>query len=307
MYSVLLDIDGVLNHGERFSDRYKKEIKVAPEVIDNFFKNRFGLCLIGKADLREELEDVLKDWNWKGTVSDLLNFWFEGEVNPTKELFEIVEQLKSENVPLFAGTNQEKYRSEHLKRVLKLKDKFKKVYTSADVGVKKPELGFFNAILKENNIKPEELVYWDDDEENVASAKGLGINAFVYRSFDNFMEEMKKFFPFLVDTTKTTNFYKDFVFSGKVKVNKVKETDNLLAFFHTKPSWNFHIVIVPKSDIESLTKLENKEILVEIFDTIKEIIKKYDLESTNFKVINNGGSFQDSKHLHFHLVSEKQI
>jgi histidine triad (HIT) family protein len=32
---------------------------------------------------------------------------------------------------------------------------------------------------------------------------------------------------------QTDDFYCDMVFSGKVKVKKVKETDNILAFHHT--------------------------------------------------------------------------
>lgn len=33
----------------------------------------------------------------------------------------------------------------------------------------------------------------------------------------------------------TEDFYCDEVFSGKTKVNKVLETDNVLAYYHTKP------------------------------------------------------------------------
>lgn len=109
------------------------------------------------------------------------------------------------------------------------------------------------------------------------------------------------------DTSKTIDFYCDFVFSGKVKVNEIKETDNVLAFYHTKPSWTTHIVIVPKKHIPTLLDLEDKELIEEIFDVAKQIIKKYNLGKTNFKIITNGGKFQDSKHLHFHLVSGKPL
>jgi histidine triad (HIT) family protein len=105
----------------------------------------------------------------------------------------------------------------------------------------------------------------------------------------------------------TEDFYCDFVFSGKIKVEKVKETDRVLAFYHTSPSYEIHIVIVPKSHIAKLTDLEDLSLIEEIFTIAQEIIKEKGLDKTNFRIITNGGSFQDSKHLHFHLVSGEKI
>lgn len=110
-----------------------------------------------------------------------------------------------------------------------------------------------------------------------------------------------------IANTKTNDFYCDFVFSGKTKVKKVKETDNLLAFFHTKPSWSTHIVIVPKKHIPKLTDLENMEIISEVFEVAREIIIENNWNEKNFKIVTNGGSFQDSKHLHFHLLSGSKL
>ena len=100
-----------------------------------------------------------------------------------------------------------------------------------------------------------------------------------------------------------SDFYCDFVFSGKIKVNKVKETKTLLAFHHTKPSYDIHIVIVPKEHIPTLTDVKDLNLIKEVFEVAQEIIKESKFNQTNFRIITNGGSFQDSKHLHFHLVS----
>lgn len=39
----------------------------------------------------------------------------------------------------------------------------------------------------------------------------------------------------------TEDFYCDEVLSGKTKVNKVFETENVLAYHHTRPFWPVHI------------------------------------------------------------------
>jgi histidine triad (HIT) family protein len=103
-----------------------------------------------------------------------------------------------------------------------------------------------------------------------------------------------------------SDFYCENVFSGKDKVDIVKETDNVLAFHHTKPSWTYHVVIVPKKHFLNLLDTDSR-IINEILSIAKEIIKEHKLDQQNYKIITNGGSFQDSKHLHFHLVSGDKI
>ncbi|OGY09621.1 MAG: hypothetical protein A3D24_03945 [Candidatus Blackburnbacteria bacterium RIFCSPHIGHO2_02_FULL_39_13] len=95
----------------------------------------------------------------------------------------------------------------------------------------------------------------------------------------------------------------DFVFNGKVEVQKEEETERVLAFRHTKPSYEFHVVIVPKEHIPNLLNVENFSLIQEVFQIAQKLIKKYELDKTNFRIITNGGEYQDSKHLHFHLIS----
>jgi len=105
----------------------------------------------------------------------------------------------------------------------------------------------------------------------------------------------------------TDDFYCDLVFSGKIKIDKVKETDKLLAFHHTRPSWTTHIVIVPKNHIVKLTDVKDMNLISEIFAMAKEIIIEKNLDDKNFRIVINGGEFQDTKHLHFHLLSGEKI
>lgn len=105
----------------------------------------------------------------------------------------------------------------------------------------------------------------------------------------------------------TKDFYCDFVLNNKIIVERVKETENVLAFYHTKPSWTIHIVIIPKQHIETLANLENMELIKEIFEVARGVIEEKGLSNSNYKIVTNGGSFQDSQHLHFHLVSGEPL
>ncbi|WP_188696947.1 HIT domain-containing protein [Pullulanibacillus camelliae] len=107
----------------------------------------------------------------------------------------------------------------------------------------------------------------------------------------------------------TEDFYCEEVFSGKTQVNKVLETDNVLAYHHTKPAYPVHIVAVPKKHIASLTALEESDnaLLLELLGVIKKVAQQVTAEHGACRVITNLGHYQDSKHLHWHVVSGKTI
>lgn len=106
-----------------------------------------------------------------------------------------------------------------------------------------------------------------------------------------------------------TDFYCEQVLSGKTPVRTVHETDNVLAYHHTRPFWETHIVVIPKRHIPSLIALEESdgEIFLELFEVIKKIAAQVTAEKGAARVLTNLGDYQESKHLHFHINSGDQI
>ncbi|AST91234.1 HIT family hydrolase [Sutcliffiella cohnii] len=107
----------------------------------------------------------------------------------------------------------------------------------------------------------------------------------------------------------TEDFYCDEVLSGKTKVNKVFETENVLAYYHTKPFWPVHIVAIPKRHISSFITLEesDNELLMELMGVIQKVAKMVTEKHGACRIITNLGEYQDSKHLHWHIVSGEQM
>jgi histidine triad (HIT) family protein len=104
------------------------------------------------------------------------------------------------------------------------------------------------------------------------------------------------------------DFYCDEVLSGRTAVKKVLETENVLAYHHTRPFWPTHIVVVPKRHIDSLLTLQamDNDLLLELFDAIRKVAVDVTVETGAARVITNLGEYQDSKHLHFHVCSGEQ-
>ena len=99
------------------------------------------------------------------------------------------------------------------------------------------------------------------------------------------------------------DFYCEEALSGRTPINKVHETDNVLAFHHTRPFWPVHIVVIPKRHVSSLLTLEADEndLLIELFVVIKQIAANIVEEHGGARLLTNLGKYQDSKHLHFHI------
>ena len=55
------------------------------------------------------------------------------------------------------------------------KNLFDKVYYSHIVGIRKPDLEIYKKIITENNLIPNEILFFDDRIENINAAKSLGI------------------------------------------------------------------------------------------------------------------------------------
>ncbi|WP_273850635.1 HIT domain-containing protein [Guptibacillus spartinae] len=107
----------------------------------------------------------------------------------------------------------------------------------------------------------------------------------------------------------TEDFYCDEVLCGKTQVEKVLETENVLAYHHTKPFYPVHIVAIPKKHISSLITLEGSddELVLELLGVIRKVAAMVTEEKGACRVITNIGDYQDSKHLHWHIVSGKPL
>ncbi|MFA5961263.1 MAG: HAD family hydrolase [Parcubacteria group bacterium] len=195
--AVVFDADGVvIDSPSYFSVQYEKEFGVSSNVVQAFFRDKFQDCLVGKADLKEELRPLLDDWKWRGTVEDLLDYWFKAEHYIDERMIDEIKRLKELGIKCYLGTQQEKYRTEYMKSNMGFDRIFDKIYSSAEIGHKKPDKKFFEFIHQDlgeiEGIKPAEIMFWDNEEVNVISAKKLGWQSFLYTTFDDFQKNVSR-------------------------------------------------------------------------------------------------------------------
>lgn len=103
-----------------------------------------------------------------------------------------------------------------------------------------------------------------------------------------------------------TDIYCDLIIPRKVAITVVKETENVLAFHHTRPFWPVHIVVTPKAHVASLLELEN-DLASELLSVLKEVAGAVNATEGSARVLTNLGEYQDSKHLHIHVASGPEL
>lgn len=104
------------------------------------------------------------------------------------------------------------------------------------------------------------------------------------------------------------DFYCEEALSGKTKIDVLFESEDVLAFYHTRPFWEKHIVIIPKKHIKDLISVldEDMHIIAQIMKVARDLAKDLNL-SKGVKLLTNLGKFQDTPHVHFHLAEGERI
>jgi histidine triad (HIT) family protein len=94
--------------------------------------------------------------------------------------------------------------------------------------------------------------------------------------------------------------------SFAIPVKRLRETKTLMAFYHPKPASPFHVLLVPKKAVTSLEELDPSDtvFLMDLNSTVQNLVSEFRLPA--YRLIVNGGEFQDFPQLHFHLISDVQ-
>lgn len=186
---MLIDGDGVaILSRQKFSENLKQDFGIGTDVTDDFFKHDFNDCLTGQKDMQDCLPKYLKKWGLKHSFSAILDYWFKSENSPNKRLLDYLQMLRKQGIVCCLATNQEKYRTCYVKESMKFEHYFDHIYSSCDMGVKKPDPRFFEVILKDYpNISKNQVMFWDDQLKNIEVAQQFGIASYLYLDFDSFV------------------------------------------------------------------------------------------------------------------------
>ena len=100
------------------------------------------------------------------------------------------------------------------------------------------------------------------------------------------------------------------IINGEIPSSKVYEDEYCLAFKDLNPAAPVHVLVVPKTHIESLdcVNQENIDVVSKVVLAIPAVAKAAGVQN-GYRVITNIGEDggQTVKHLHFHILGGKKL
>lgn len=198
--NVFFDVDGVLIDGWHADIARRKPWDETIEVDLGVDRDAFQIlffgtpgnrsaspifeCVTGRRDLKQALAAILPDVGYKGGVDDFVRYWFEKDSRLDPDVFGIARELRERGrAQIFVATGQEHYRAAYLWDELGFSSHFDRLFYSAEIGVPKKDLRFFEAINRALGTEPgERPVFFDDQPEIVELANRAGWDAAIFTS-----------------------------------------------------------------------------------------------------------------------------
>lgn len=194
-FHIFFDIDGVLLETpspEKITwDNESKNLGIDLNLImQEFFAHHFKNVLLGKTSLFTTLDNVIKAHSYDINIKKIINSWFKKELIIDHKVFYYLKLLlKHPQVTLYVASNQSMERADFLLHRLKLTSIFTKMFFSSEIGMLKVTPKFFKKVQKSINVKKDSLlILFDDDINNINSAKKAGWDAYLYENVSLFLE-----------------------------------------------------------------------------------------------------------------------
>ena len=108
-----------------------------------------------------------------------------------KEIFKKIKE-KNENVKVIIATNHLSFVKDFIKESFNI-DYLDDIIISAEIHKIKPNLDFYQYILNKYGIESKELLFLDDNINNINGAQTLGINTIKVEKDTNLIDEISKF------------------------------------------------------------------------------------------------------------------
>ncbi len=162
--AVLWDADGVLQQTPPGTWR------AATAVVREFP----GYLTGARVDAQRILA-VVESQGLAARGEEILRVWSTFDVLPAS--LEVVAAVRSAGTPCFLATNQDLYRAGFMRSLTVYDDQLDGCYYSCDLGIAKPDPEFFEHIAGDLGLAASELLFIDDQPENVESARDVGLAA----------------------------------------------------------------------------------------------------------------------------------
>jgi putative hydrolase of the HAD superfamily len=175
---VLFDADGVLQQMPAdWQEPFEKLLQPDPlGTLQELFELERPTMTGG--DFTAVVAGVLDRRGIDADPEEVLQGWRSLVVDP--DMLGRVADLRATGIGCALATNQQNVRVAYMRTLNAYVDAFEAQFYSSELGLAKPDLAYFTAIVERLRIEPGEALFLDDREDNVAGAREAGLAAEVF-------------------------------------------------------------------------------------------------------------------------------
>lgn len=180
---ILFDADGVIQYAqEDWSNAFARCLGLEdPVLVQKFTADIFAAesaCLSQVGGFDEALHDVLKAWRYIEQKSSVLKVMMS--IHKHNEVLELISTIRTGGTKCYVASNQQTQRAEFMSTQLGYASIFDGELYSCNLGAAKPSELYFERALKAAGADASSTLFVDDRPENVAAARQIGIQSFIY-------------------------------------------------------------------------------------------------------------------------------
>jgi len=202
--AIIFDVGGVLQLGGYSKKPYKHHRTLG---VHNYVSKKLGISLDQYFDsidttYAESIEGKISEKKALGTISKNLNTSVKKIkklfIQAYKKNFKFNNQLLREALKLkkrgykISVLSDQWYLSKEALITKKITKNFAPVIISCDFGVRKPNLKFYNIILKKLKIPSEQVLFIDNQKWNIKPAKKLGMKTILFKNNKQLFKQLSK-------------------------------------------------------------------------------------------------------------------
>lgn len=191
--AVVFDLDGVYFTQESidaFIKNFPKKITDPDHMLYVLAKSdemaKFKKGILGEADYWSYVQ---KEFGTEISLAKISQLYMDSyKVN--SNVVDIVKKVRKLGIKTCICTNNYLTRINSLNKKFNFLNDFDVQIFSYQVAAMKPDPKIFQALIERSGCQPNEIIFADDKQSNVDAALSLGINAFLYTDFPNFLKTL---------------------------------------------------------------------------------------------------------------------
>ena len=192
--TIIFDFGGIFSENlDSWNTMYKRipeKTGLTAGELDEIFSKYWIEISVGKRDFTDILKMFVSKSKNKVTMEDLLRI-YSSDTKINKDALDILKDLKNKGFRIIILSNESKT-GEQI-RLNRIKNFVDKIYSSAAIGLRKPDPQIFKYVLSKENLKADEALFIDDRERNIIVAEELGIRSILYKNARQLKKDLRKY------------------------------------------------------------------------------------------------------------------